>query len=42
MHINGTNLGLNYQNFFDEFHIFSKLNHVWGYNSEKSMDKLSG
>ena len=35
MHINGTNLGLNYQNFFDESYFFSKLNHVWGWATWK-------
>ena len=31
MHINGSNLGINYENHFKENYFFSKLNHVWGW-----------
>ncbi len=35
MHINGTNLGINYEDNLKESYFFSKLNHVWGWATWK-------
>lgn len=35
MHINGSNLGIDFSNFFHESYFFSKLNHVWGWATWK-------